>query len=302
MFFGSENTLQLRFFAGRADKPDQTETVEGSARRPGLRIRRHTSTSTPSRTDCSAPQCNTGCWRTLDGPGWASASRTTGSAWANCSRRSPKSPPRIRSRHRRSSARSTSSSRSPREPDDLRSLSAAAGRQGSGQPGRGAVLLMSVEAARRLGVPRGEVGVPAWARRSGRAGAARTASTSASARRRTWLCAEALRVAGTGVDDVATFDLYSCFPFPVFAVCDGSGLATDDPRAHPDRRAAVLRRPRQQLLDARHRRDRQRNAGKARTIRPRRCQWRHHEQVLGRRLLDRACRLGARSQRGAATR
>ena len=42
--------------------------------------------------------------------------------------------------------------------------------------------------------------------------------------------AEALRGAGIGIDDVATFDLYSCFPFPVFAVCDDFGLADDDPR------------------------------------------------------------------------
>jgi acetyl-CoA C-acetyltransferase len=41
---------------------------------------------------------------------------------------------------------------------------------------------------------------------------------------------EALRVAEIGVDDIATFDLYSCFPFPVFSVCDSTGLATDDPR------------------------------------------------------------------------
>jgi acetyl-CoA C-acetyltransferase len=42
--------------------------------------------------------------------------------------------------------------------------------------------------------------------------------------------AEALRGAGIGIHDVATFDLYSCFPFPVFAVCDDFGLADDDPR------------------------------------------------------------------------
>ena len=41
---------------------------------------------------------------------------------------------------------------------------------------------------------------------------------------------EALSVAGIGLDDVATFDLYSCFPVPVFAICDGVGFATDDPR------------------------------------------------------------------------
>ncbi len=34
---------------------------------------------------------------------------------------------------------------------------------------------------------------------------------------------EALRVADIGVDDVATFDLYSCFPFPVFVICEALG-------------------------------------------------------------------------------
>jgi acetyl-CoA C-acetyltransferase len=42
--------------------------------------------------------------------------------------------------------------------------------------------------------------------------------------------AEALRTAGIEMADVATFDLYSCFPFPVFVVCDAFGLASDDPR------------------------------------------------------------------------
>ncbi|MBV8966518.1 MAG: acetyl-CoA acetyltransferase [Mycobacteriaceae bacterium] len=41
---------------------------------------------------------------------------------------------------------------------------------------------------------------------------------------------EALAVAGIGLGDVATFDLYSCFPIAVFNVCDGAGLAPDDPR------------------------------------------------------------------------
>ena len=41
---------------------------------------------------------------------------------------------------------------------------------------------------------------------------------------------EALRVAGVGLADIATFDLYSCFPVPVFNFCDGTGLAVDDPR------------------------------------------------------------------------
>jgi acetyl-CoA C-acetyltransferase len=39
-----------------------------------------------------------------------------------------------------------------------------------------------------------------------------------------------LRVAGLGVDDIATFDLYSCFPFPVFVICEALGIDGDDPR------------------------------------------------------------------------
>jgi acetyl-CoA C-acetyltransferase len=41
---------------------------------------------------------------------------------------------------------------------------------------------------------------------------------------------EALDVAGIGIDDIDTFDLYSCFAVPVFNICDGMGIATDDPR------------------------------------------------------------------------
>jgi acetyl-CoA C-acetyltransferase len=92
-----------------------------------------------------------------------------------------------------------------------------------------AVLLMSIESARRLGVPEEK-----WAYLRGHADmkeqklleradvGASPASVAA--------VGEALRVAGIGLDEVAAFDLYSCFPFPVFNICDGTGLATDDER------------------------------------------------------------------------
>jgi acetyl-CoA C-acetyltransferase len=92
-----------------------------------------------------------------------------------------------------------------------------------------AALLMSVAAARRLGVPESK-----WVYLRGHADQTEQdlldradLSVSVSARQ---AVAEALRVAGIGIDDVATFDLYSCFPFPVFAVCDEYGLTADDPR------------------------------------------------------------------------
>lgn len=92
-----------------------------------------------------------------------------------------------------------------------------------------AALLMSVAAARRLGVPEEK-----WVYLRGHADLVEQEllvredlSASVSAER---AVAEALRVAGIDLGDVATFDLYSCFPFPVFVVCDATGLATDDAR------------------------------------------------------------------------
>jgi acetyl-CoA C-acetyltransferase len=92
-----------------------------------------------------------------------------------------------------------------------------------------AAVLMSVEAARRLGVPEQK-----WVYLRGHADQTEQdlmdrvdVSISYSAKQ---AVAEALRVAGIGIDEVATFDLYSCFPFPVFAVCDAVGLAVDDAR------------------------------------------------------------------------
>ena len=92
-----------------------------------------------------------------------------------------------------------------------------------------AVLLMSVAAARRLGVPEEK-----WVYLRGHADLVDQSlldredlsynSASVLAVR------EALAVAGVGIEDVATLDLYSCFPVPVFNFCDGMGLSTTDPR------------------------------------------------------------------------
>ncbi|MBV9593798.1 MAG: acetyl-CoA acetyltransferase [Actinobacteria bacterium] len=90
-------------------------------------------------------------------------------------------------------------------------------------------LLMSVGAAERLAVPRER-----WVFLHGHA----------DLRERTLLeradlsCSpasvlasrHAREVAGVDVVDIATFDLYSCFPIPVFNICDGLSLRPDDPR------------------------------------------------------------------------
>ncbi|HJY39491.1 MAG TPA: acetyl-CoA acetyltransferase [Steroidobacteraceae bacterium] len=43
-------------------------------------------------------------------------------------------------------------------------------------------------------------------------------------------CREALAAARISVDEVALFDLYSCFPIAVFNICDGLGLSPQDRR------------------------------------------------------------------------
>jgi acetyl-CoA C-acetyltransferase len=90
-------------------------------------------------------------------------------------------------------------------------------------------VMMSVDAARRLGVPEDK-----WVYLHGHADMveqellerADLGSSPAAA----MAAREALQVAGLGVDDIATFDLYSCFPFPVFVICEALGIDGDDAR------------------------------------------------------------------------
>lgn len=92
-----------------------------------------------------------------------------------------------------------------------------------------ATVLMSVAAATRLGVPEEK-----WVYLHGHSDLVEQAllerpdlGASPAAVR---AADEALRVAGIGVDDIASFDLYSCFPFPVFVICEALGISGDDPR------------------------------------------------------------------------
>src|SRR5258708_27739773 len=92
-----------------------------------------------------------------------------------------------------------------------------------------AVLLTSVAAAQRLGVPRDR-----WVFLHGHADLAERrlldrADLSASPAA-VLAARSALEMAGVSVGDLATIDLYSCFPAPVFNICDGLGLSPDDPR------------------------------------------------------------------------
>jgi acetyl-CoA C-acetyltransferase len=92
-----------------------------------------------------------------------------------------------------------------------------------------AVLLMSVAAARRLGVPEDR-----WVFLHGhadlrerplmeRADLSRSPAAVLAAR-------HAIEMAGVKASDLATIDLYSCFPAPVFNICEGLRILPDDPR------------------------------------------------------------------------
>ncbi len=92
-----------------------------------------------------------------------------------------------------------------------------------------AALLMSVGAARRLQVP-----ADRWVFLHGHADLRERSlldrvelSVSPAA---VMAVTHALELAGLGAGGLATLDLYSCFPAPVFNICDGLGLTAGDPR------------------------------------------------------------------------
>ena len=83
---------------------------------------------------------------------------------------------------------------------------------------------MSVAAARALGVPEDR-----WVFLHGHADLRERAlmeRADLSAGPASVLAARhALEMAGLGAADLAAIDLYSCFPAPVFNICDGLGIA-----------------------------------------------------------------------------
>ncbi|MBL8773331.1 MAG: acetyl-CoA acetyltransferase [Phenylobacterium sp.] len=92
-----------------------------------------------------------------------------------------------------------------------------------------AVLLTSVGKARALGVPQ-DRWIYLWGGADvkertpvERADLSRGPASVAAAKR-------ALEAAGVDLSDIGVIDLYSCFPIAVFNICDGLGLAPDDPR------------------------------------------------------------------------
>ena len=100
--------------------------------------------------------------------------------------------------------------------------------------------------------------------------------------------------AGTELDDVARFDLYSCFPAAVELALQSLGLARARrrrrPAAHRHRRARLRGRAGEQLLDARHRRDGRSLPARSRLGRARHRARLVRDEALGRALLHGAAR------------
>jgi acetyl-CoA C-acetyltransferase len=226
--FGSDATSTLRHFARAERKPDFTETGEGDLEDRGHGIEKLISRYTVIHGLTSAPiqyGLLENARRAGTGLGPAEYRRTMAELFAPFTKIAASNPfaaaPVERTVDELITV--TEANRMIAEPYPRLMVARDQVNQGA------AALLMSVGAARSLGVPEEN-----WVYLHGhvdleeqplleRPDLGHSPSAVMAVR-------EALGMAGIGVDDVATFDLYSCFPVPVFNICDGLGIAPDDPR------------------------------------------------------------------------
>ncbi|MCV7440926.1 acetyl-CoA acetyltransferase [Mycobacterium paraense] len=228
LIFGSDATSTLRHFANAEHKPDFTETVDGDLEDRGHGIEKLISRYTVIHGLTSAPiqyGLLENARRAGTGLGPLEYRRTMAELFAPFTKIAASNPfaaaPVERTVDELITV--TEANRMIAEPYPRLMVARDQVNQGA------AALLMSVEAARSLGVPEEK-----WVYLHGhvdleeqplleRPDLGHSPSAVMAVR-------EALGMAGIGVDDVATFDLYSCFPVPVFNICDGLGIAPDDPR------------------------------------------------------------------------
>lgn len=228
LVLGSENGSTLRYFAGREDKPDHSETVGGQLEDRGYGFDQYMNEYTATHGLTGAPVqygLLDNARRARLGATVADYRRAMAELFAPFSEVAAKNPLASSPVQRSVDELATVTAENRMICDPYPRLMVARDQVNQGA----AVLMMSVAAARRLGVPEGN-----WVYLHGHADLVEQPlldrvdlSASLSADK---AVAEALRVAGLTLDEVSTFDLYSCFPFPVFSVCDSAGLATDDPR------------------------------------------------------------------------
>ncbi|MEN4477063.1 acetyl-CoA acetyltransferase [Mycolicibacterium cosmeticum] len=228
LVMGSENTSSLRYFADRDDKPDHSETVGGQLEDRGYGYDGIFDEYTIKHGLIGAPVqygLLDNARRARLGLSVADYRLAMAELFAPFSKVAAKNPYSSAPTERSVDELVTVTSANRMICDPYPRLMVARDQVNQGA----AALLMSVARARELGVPEDK-----WVYLRGHADmkeqklleradlGASPASVLA--------VREALRVAGIGLDDIAAFDLYSCFPFPVFNICDGLGLATDDER------------------------------------------------------------------------
>ena len=228
LVFGSENGSTLRTFAKRDDKPDHAETVEGQLEDRGYGYDGLFDDYTVAHGLVGAPAqygLLENARRGRVGLGVAEYRRAMAELFAPFSVVAENNPFSASPVRRSVEEILTVDADNRMICDPYPRLLVARDQVNQGA----AAVLMSVEAARRLGVPEEK-----WVYLRGHADLvdqplldrADLSFNSASI----LAVREALSVAGVGLDDISTFDLYSCFPVPVFNICDGMGLACDDPR------------------------------------------------------------------------
>jgi acetyl-CoA C-acetyltransferase len=228
LIVGSEPGSTTKYFAARDDKPDFTEHVGGQLEDRGYGFEQYMSEYTVAHGLTGAPVqygLLDNARRAALGLGVAEYRREMAELFAPFSAVAAKNPYSSSPVERSVDEIATVTDQNRMICDPYPRLLVARDTVNQGA----AAIVMSVAAARRLGVPEEK-----WVFLRGHADQTEQPlldrvelGVSVSAKQ---AVAEALRVAGIAIDDVATFDLYSCFPFPVFAVCDAFDLAPDDPR------------------------------------------------------------------------
>ncbi|MBB3749820.1 acetyl-CoA C-acetyltransferase [Mycolicibacterium sp. BK634] len=228
LILGSENGSTLKTFAGKDDKPDHSETVGGQLDDRGYGFEQYMSEYTAKHGLTGAPVqygLLDNARRRRLGLSVGEYRQKMAELFAPFSKVAAKNPYSSSPVERSVEELATVTAENRMICDPYPRLMVARDTVNQGA----AALLMSVETARKLGVPEEK-----WVYLHGHADQREQdlldredVSVSFSEKQ---AVAEALRGAGITIDDVATFDLYSCFPFPVFTVCDDFGLAADDPR------------------------------------------------------------------------
>jgi acetyl-CoA C-acetyltransferase len=226
--FGADATSTARHFAGADLRPDFSETVEGELEDRGYGLRGMVQHYTAIHGLVDAPTQYAlleNARRARLGLGTAVYAQRMGELFAPFTRVAAKNPYAAAPVERSAEELITVTGRNRMIADPYPRLLVARDQVNQGA----AVLLMSVAAARRLGVPEHN-----WVYLRGHADLTEQSLLErielGRAPSAPMAVAEALAVAGIGLDDLATFDLYSCFPIAVFNVCDGVHLAPDDPR------------------------------------------------------------------------